>query len=40
MKKTKITIENISETKNWLFEKITNFDKALSRFSKQKREKT
>ena len=36
----KKTIEKISETKSWLFEKIKKIDKPLARLSKQKRERT
>ena len=37
---TKETIEKISETKSWFFEKINNIDKPLARLIKQKRERT
>ena len=36
----KETIAKINKTKSWLFEKINNIDKPLSRLIKKKREKT
>ena len=36
--KTKKTIEKISKTKSWFFEKINKIDKALARLIKKKRE--
>ena len=34
------TIEKITETKSWFFEKINKIDKPLARLTKQKRERT
>ena len=36
---TKKTIEKISESKSWFFEKINTIDKTLTRLTKKKREK-
>ena len=36
---TEETIEKISETKSWFFEKINNIDKPLARLIKKKRER-
>ena len=33
---TKMTVENISETKSWFFEEINKMDKPLARLSKKK----
>ena len=35
---TKKTIQRITETKNWLFEKINKIDKPLSKLTKRQRE--
>lgn len=37
---TKITIENINDTKSWFFAKTSNIDKLLARLIKKKRERT
>ena len=37
---TKRTIKRIKKSRRWLFEKINKMDKLLSRFIKEKREKT
>ena len=37
---TKKTIEKITETKSWFFEKINKMDKPLAKLIKKKREKT
>jgi uncharacterized coiled-coil DUF342 family protein len=39
-KKKKKTIQSISETKNWLFEKINKFDKLLASLTKMRRIKS
>ena len=38
MKQTKKTMEKISETKSWFFEKINKIDKPLARLINKKRE--
>jgi hypothetical protein len=37
---TKRTIQQISETKSWFFEKINKIEKPLAKLPKRRREKT